>query len=166
MRLSRTAWNNVIIFSVMIIIILINYSNDKLFQRDESGAFTQEIPLINYNAVILTLSINQQFVIERVGQTWRIKPEILARQALEQMMYSWQQSTGNSIAIQSQLIPQQAIAASIVIAGEEAPYKLSFYPLAEQLIVYNHNTQRWLSLPLAIFYQLFPHEVLASLSKG
>jgi len=164
MKLSKTAWNNVIIFSVMSIIIIINYTNNKLFQRDESGAFSQEIPIITDHSVILTLTINHHIVIERIGQTWRIKPAILARQALEQMMYSWQQSTGTSVAIQNELAQQTAIMVNVIVAGEENPYVLSVYPLAEQLIIYNHNKNRWLALPLTIFHQLFPNEVLASLS--
>jgi hypothetical protein len=166
MRLSKTAWNNVIIFSVMSIIIIINYTNNKLFQRDESGAFTQEIPLFSAQAVILTLTINQQFTIERIGQTWRIKPAIIASQPLEQMMYSWQQSTGTTIAIQNELAQYTPIIVSAVIAGEESPYILSLYPLADQLVVYNHNKKRWLTLPLAIFHQLFPNEVLTTLQQG
>ena len=36
MKLSRTGWNNVIIFSVMIIILLINATNDRLFPEGDS----------------------------------------------------------------------------------------------------------------------------------
>ncbi len=166
MRLSRTAWNNVIIFSVMSIIIMINYTNDKLFHRDESGAFTQEMALIADNAVILTLAINEQIMVERIGQTWRIKPAVLARQPLEQMMYAWQQSTATTIAIDGELNEKNAINARVIIAGEEKPYLLSLYPTVDQLIVYNHNKKRWLALPLAIYYQLLPQEVLTALRQG
>jgi len=55
MKLSRTGWNNVIIFSVMIIIIMINATNDKLFPEDAEQTASQT--LLPEHSVILTLSI-------------------------------------------------------------------------------------------------------------
>ena len=73
MKLSRTGWNNVIIFSVMIIILLINATNDRLFPDGESGSDKYILP---EHSVILTLAINfadnRQLTFERVGRAWQM----------------------------------------------------------------------------------------------
>jgi len=161
MRLSRTGWNNVIIFSVMIIIIFLNFTNNKLFRRNGDGAYTQDVAIFKDHAVILTLTINQQIKIERIGQTWRMAPVKLKTQALEQMMLSWQQATGNTETLKYDLSKQTAINVTAVLAGEDKPQRLSLYPTQDQLLLFNHQTEQWLSLPLAIYYQLIPAKLFA-----
>jgi len=159
MRLSRTGWNNVIIFSVMIIIIFLNFTNDKLFRRNTDGAYTQDVAIFSDRAVILTLTINQQIKIERIGQAWRMTPVKMKAQALEQMMQSWQLATGNTETLKYDLSKQTAINVSAVLAGEDKPQLLSLYPTQDQLLLFNHQKEQWLSLPLAIYYQLLPAEL-------
>jgi len=161
MRLSRVGWNNVIIFSVMIIIIFLNFTNNKLFRRNSEGAYTQDVAIFKDHAVILTLTINQQIKIERIGQTWRMTPIKMKEQALEQMMLSWQQATGNTETLKYDLTKQKVITVSAVIAGDKEPQLLSLYPTQDQLLLYNHQTEQWLSLPIAIYYQLLPAEIFA-----
>lgn len=165
MKLSRTGWNNVIIFSVMIMIILLNFTNDKLFHRDSKGAFTQDVPILAQHAVILTLKINQQINIERVGQNWRSTPASMDQQALVQMMRSWQLSTGTTTTLQYDLSKQTPIHVKVMIAGKDTPYLLSLYPTADQLLLLNKTTKQWLSLPIAIYYQLLPNELFKSAKK-
>ena len=73
MKLSRTGWNNVIIFSVMIIILLINATNDRLFPEGEAA---NDKTLLPEHSVILTLAINfsdsRQLTFERVGRAWKM----------------------------------------------------------------------------------------------
>jgi len=161
MRLSRTGWNNVIIFSVMIIIIFLNFTNDKLFRRNDAGEYTQNIPIFKEHAVILTLAINHKIQITRLGKDWRITPKnmVISLQALEQMMLSWQTATGNSETLKYDLSKQTAIEITAELAGEEQPYQLNLFPTQDQLLVFNKQTQQWLSLPLALYYQLLPNEI-------
>jgi hypothetical protein len=168
MRLSRTGWNNVIIFSVMIIIIFLNFTNDKLFRRDQSGAYSQDISLFSEPAVILSLSINKLITIERLGKSWRITPikHNLSEQAVEQMMLSWQRATGTTATLKYDLSMQTATLVSVVVAGKEQAYELSLYPTQDQLLIFNQQSKQWLSLPLAIYYQLLPPQILAAIRKN
>ncbi len=162
MRLSRTGWNNVIIFSVMSIIIFLNFTNDKLFRRDKSGSYTQDITIFGDHAVILSLTINDHITIARRGKNWQITPLIthINSQALTQMMQSWQRVTGTTATLKYDLSKQKAIKATVLIAGAEQPYQLSLFPIQDQLLLLNQKTAQWFSLPLAIYYQLLPTEII------
>ena len=54
-KLSKTGWNNVIIFAVMGFILLINVTNNKIFLSDKNS--DQNIALVGQQNVILTLSM-------------------------------------------------------------------------------------------------------------
>jgi len=86
MKLSRTGWNNVIIFSVMIFILVINVTNKKLYSSDDNQSDEQNT-IFAKHAVILSLAVNQQVTIERIGRTWRATPAKISGQALEQMSH-------------------------------------------------------------------------------
>ncbi|MCI2282550.1 hypothetical protein L3081_02980 [Colwellia sp. MSW7] len=98
-KLSKTAWNNVIIFSVMIIILLINATNDRLFPDDNN---TNDTLLLPEHSVILTLTImpsdDKKIVFERIGRAWQMTSQgvllDLTNQQIEQIMFAWQQSSG------------------------------------------------------------------------
>lgn len=161
MKLSRTGWNNVIIFSVMMIIILINTTNDKLFPDGENAAEQYVIP---EHSVILTLSITQptgeKVTFERVGRSWQMTTQgmllSLNEQQIEQTMFAWQQSTG--LVQADDIIIDKALAAqvSIALADVEALYQLALYTLPDQVLIFNHQSGLWLSLPPALKKQLLP----------
>lgn len=162
MKLSRTGWNNVIIFSVMAFILIINITNNKLYSDDENPTLSEQPYILGENATILTLSIHASVLIERIGRTWRSTPTIIQGQALEQMMRSWQQSVGSIVPEPPELDKQMALVVNIVLAGQEQPHVLNLYTTDTELLVHNHVTKQWLSFPLAIFSQLIPNEILAA----
>ncbi|MBT1451905.1 hypothetical protein KJ365_13515 [Glaciecola sp. XM2] len=65
MRLSQKAWNNVLIFSMLILIVVLNY--DRLFESDESSSK----PVVSEGDFIVSLQINQM-TFERIGTGWRV----------------------------------------------------------------------------------------------
>ena len=67
MRLSRTGWNNVIIFAMLLMIFLFNGLHHKLMQSDSSDLIQ---PLLPTNSFVLTLAY-PEMKIERVGTSWR-----------------------------------------------------------------------------------------------
>ncbi|MBF7073364.1 hypothetical protein ISG33_08145 [Glaciecola sp. MH2013] len=67
-RLSQKAWNNVIIFSMLTMIIALNIGN---FQN---SAEDLPFPIVEEGGLILSLEIDQ-VVIERAGTSWRINPD-------------------------------------------------------------------------------------------
>ena len=95
MKLSRTGWNNVIIFSVMIIILLINATNDRLFPEGDS---VNDKTILPEHSVILTLVINfsdnRKLTFERVGRAWKMASRgllvDLSNQQIDQLMLVWQ----------------------------------------------------------------------------
>ena len=162
MKLSRTGWNNVIIFSVMAFILVINITNKKLFFNDETSSQTSQSYILGEHATILTLSINPSIVIERIGKNWRAEPSIMPEQALEQMMRSWHQSTGSFVKTSPELDKQMALVVSIELAGQTKTQILNLYVTDSELLIHNQTTDQWLSFPMEIFSQLIPNALLAA----
>ncbi len=162
MKLSRTGWNNVIIFSVMIIIIFLNVTNNRLFHRNEVGGYSQDVFLFKEHSVILSLNINKLITIERQGKNWSITPKSIniSMQALAQMMQSWQQATAVIETLDFDVSKQVAITINATLAGDNNSYQLDLYPTQDQLLIYNRQTKQWLSLAPAMYYQLLPREIM------
>jgi hypothetical protein len=161
MKLSRTAWNNVIIFSVMAFILLINMTNKQLFSPNDKPDNTQQA-LLGEHAVIFTLNVHQQIIIERIGRTWRANPTKISGQALEQMMLAWQEVRGTPLNTPPDIDQQMGLVVTIEVAGKNQPQVLSLYATANEFLIFNQYTEQWLILPLPIFQQLIPAEILAT----
>ena len=161
MKLSRTGWNNVIIFSVMIFILVINVTNKKLFSSGDAENSAQ-LTIFAEHAVILSLSVDQQITINRVGRTWQAEPAKISGQALEQMMLTWQEREGVIVIQPPELDRQMALVVSVELAGEEQTNVLHLFITNNELLIFNNQQNRWLAFPLAIFSQLIPAEILAS----
>ncbi|MGJ8692061.1 MAG: hypothetical protein ACSHW0_06230 [Thalassotalea sp.] len=155
-KLSRTGWNNVIIFSVMGFILLINLTQ-KSFNFNQSD---QQQLLLAEHAVILSLTINQQTNIERIGKTWRALPAVIQGQPLDAMMQTWQQITAEPIAEPENLNKDDMIVVSMVLAGYEQDEYLLLLPQADQLVIYKQSEQQYYRLAKQLFTQLIPPEVI------
>jgi len=163
MKLSRTGWNNVIIFSVMIIILLINATNNKLFSDEEHNNKGERL-ILPEHSVILTLAIDfpkqQKVFFERVGRSWQLTSHGIvldkSNQQIEQMMFAWQQSSGLIQAADVVIDSVLAVSVKIALAGEDTLYEFTLYPLADQLLIYNHSEKYWIALPPTLSQQLLP----------
>jgi hypothetical protein len=163
MKLSRTGWNNVIIFSVMAIIILINATNDKLFPNEESSNNSEQL-ILPAHSVILTLSIdfpdNQQISFERVGRNWKLSTKGLivekTDQQIEQIMFAWQQSSGLVQAAEIFIENKLGISVKIALAGETSSRDFVLYLLSDQVLIHQQRENRWLALPATFAQQLIP----------
>lgn len=160
-KLSKTAWNNVIIFSVMIIILLINGTNNRLFPADN---ITNDTLILPEHSVILTLSITlptkAAVLFERVGKSWQMTSQgvlvDLTNQQIEQLMFIWQQSSGLVQAANIIVDGQIGAEIKISLAGTTQEQKFTLYPLVDQLLLYNQQKKLWLALPAAMSQQLIP----------
>lgn len=160
-KLSKTAWNNVIIFSVMIIILLINATNDRLFPDDNNANDTLLLP---EHSVILTLTIipsdDKKIAFERIGRAWQMTNQgvllDLSNQQIEQIMFAWQQSSGLVQAAEIVVEGLAGVDVSLSLAGNSQEQKFTLYPLTDQLLVYNQQKKLWLALPAAMSNQLIP----------
>ncbi|GAA0817845.1 hypothetical protein GCM10009111_19720 [Colwellia asteriadis] len=164
MKLSRTGWNNVIIFSVMLFILLINTTNNKLFPNDDEKESAQAT-ILPAQSVILTLSMhfpnNTQVIFERAGLGWQVttKGVILSfsDQQVEQIILAWQQSEGLMQADDIIIDEQLAIKVNIATAGGAQHQNFMVYPLNDQLLVYKQTDNLWLAFPVALTKQLLPY---------
>jgi hypothetical protein len=162
MKLSRTGWNNVIIFSVMIIILLINATNDRLFPKGNSFNDNTILP---EHSVILTLVINfsdnRKLTFERVGRAWKMTSRgllvDLSNQQIEQLMLAWQQSSGLVQADDILVEGLEGIEVLISTATNKDELVYMLYPLVDQLLVFNLQNKLWLALPTAVAHQLVPN---------
>jgi hypothetical protein len=160
MKLSKTAWNNVIIFSVMIIILIINTTNNRLFPETDAN---DEL-ILPEHSVVLTLSIdfpnNTSVVFDRIARAWKTTSQgvlvDLSNQQIDQMMLAWQQGSGLIQAADIIVEGQESVKVSIGIAGVEEEQLFTLYPLADQLLVYNQQKKIWLALPATMKHQLIP----------
>ena len=162
MKLSRTGWNNVIIFSVMAFILLINVTNNKIFSGSESASEVEQATLFAAHETILTLTFSHNVVIERIGKNWRATPAVLNEQALEQMMRSWKNSEGDTVKSPPVIDEKMALVVNIELADQTEPYTLNLFATDTELLIHNRTTQVWKSFPLAIFSQLVPNEIFSA----
>ncbi len=158
-KFSRAGWNNIIIFAVLAFILLINATHDNVFYNKDSNS--QDQTIFGENALILTLTINQQIKIERIGKTWRVNPSSMNAQALAQMMQAWHQSVGQNITKPEDIDEQFALIVSAELAGEAKATVLSLLVIDEQFIIHNHHTEQWLTLPMPIYNQLIPEQLFS-----
>ena len=160
MKLSRSAWNNVIIFSVMAMILGINIANKRMFPEDASVSSGQEKSILGEHAVILTLKVAEQLTVERLGKNWRVVPDVMHDQALEQMMLAWQQSSGYVQSEPEGVVLTKGIKVNIYLAGQPQAIELHLFPQTDQLLIRHINDDLWLSLPILIYQQLLPVQVI------
>ena len=161
MKLSKTAWNNVIIFSVMIIILLINATNHRLFPDEESSDNARVLP---EHSVILALSATfpdqSKIKFERIGRDWKMTSQgriiDLSNQQIEQVMFAWQQTSGLVQAADIVIDEKEGIQVELSLAGVKQEQKFTLYPLIDQLLVFNHQKETWLALPSSLSRQLTP----------
>ncbi|MFT6898338.1 MAG: hypothetical protein ACJA13_002758 [Paraglaciecola sp.] len=112
-RLTQRAWNNVLIFSMLLLIVLFNLTGG-LFKRDDPNPspFIQLLPL---NAVVMSIELDSR-TIERVGRGWRLLPDGADPQFLAALVANWQQAELEAIG-QVKLKPTQVV--TVWLAGEE-----------------------------------------------
>lgn len=159
-KLSKTGWNNVIIFAVMGFILLIN-ATQKNIERDETGRFVnKEQPLLGEHGVVLSLTVNQQTNIERLGQGWRILPEVLAAQPLAAMMDTWHDLQARAVMEPDSVNKSKGIVVAIMLAGAEELSYFMLFPSEQSLVIYRQSDNTWFEVAKPFFNQLIPEEVL------
>lgn len=130
-RLSQRGWNNVIIFTTLILILLFNFSSDFLNRNAEDKT---AIPaLIPSDWVITTIDYGQD-KIERIGQGWRAQSGKLEHDDLTQLVNAWQNA---EIELFDSNLNWQTDTQVIQVwfAGQAEPIEYSFLPLADKTLI-------------------------------
>ena len=160
MRLSRKGWNNVIIFSMLIMIFFLNGLHKKI-GSDETQAQLQ--PLLPVQSFVLTLEFSDQ-KIERIGTSWRttalIKEVPLSWQGSEQqlseLVYLWQNTALMTTTPDALDMNKPLSVATLELAGEPLPWVYLLYEANGQYYLLDKTSQRLMLLDLSTAKQLFP----------
>ena len=147
-RLSQKAWNNVIIFSMLIMITILNL--DRFKSDDEGGPR----PILADGEIVLSMQVDLN-VIERVGQSWRISPkspasaESVNPEALASLVNNWQRAvvTEPSDVIDAKLFERPNHIVAIWLAGEPQSRVYSIINVDEQTYIKFGNNIALLDFP-------------------
>lgn len=94
MQLSRRGWNNVIIFAVLAMMLIFQYSGNMLNQDSKAPLYQPALPA---NAVVLSMQLDN-IQIRRVGSELEIKPAMgLTQPQLQQIIKAWESATFKSL---------------------------------------------------------------------
>lgn len=162
MRLSRSAWNNVIIFSVMGFILLINLTQSNNQDEPTAQDSNKLVSVIGQGNTIVTLMVDQHTAVERVGRGWQITQNKLGKQALEQMMRSWHQAQGQLSELSLDRSQHQAVLVSMSFADQAAIAMFSVYVINQQMIIFSHQANQYFALPEPMLKQLLPSALFAN----
>lgn len=161
-QLSRAGWNNVIIYSMLIMIFLFNGLHHKLISSDDPQAFQSLFP---EQAFILTLSY-PKVTFERIGTSWRAKFNEPAHEypitidKIEQVITHWQTSESklenDTAPLNAQLQQNGALyTVTVWFAGQPSAAVFELIELNKQFYLFDRNQQRWLIITPAQYSHLF-----------
>ena len=133
LRLSQRAWNNVLIFSMLTLILIFNY--DK-FGDDEPSARL----IISEGEYIINMQINE-VEIERAGQLWRLDPNAVqpsivpTAEQLSDIINAWQRAyiSPAGIEFDQEMFGNPSTIVVISLAGVSAPKVVALSVVEEQL---------------------------------
>lgn len=149
-RLSQKAWNNVIIFAMLAMILVLNISS---FKSDDSDF---PIPIIEEGGLLLSLQIDQ-YVIERAGQTWRLSSssplangQTSANEsyALAALVDNWQRAlvkSQNEVTAEALQLPDVVVV--LWLAGERNGLVLPIKTINQQTYLMFNNEVMLLDFP-------------------
>jgi hypothetical protein len=134
-KLSQRGWNNVIIVSMLMLIMLFNFSSNLL--NDGGDATSSLITLVPLNMTITTMKFEKRTV-ERVGQSWRTTPreyaEKYSHQELVSLIEHWSSAQINLLE-QSPNWQSPTSIVKIWFAGQVLPIEYQFMQLGEKTFV-------------------------------
>jgi hypothetical protein len=114
MRLSKRGWNNVLIFGVLIIVFLFNFSHKLLLKPK-----VHQRTLISSEAMIVEIK-TPDFSIKRVGRSWISEPNLgLSEHQLLLLVQNWQNLPLQTHAAIIQ--PENAFVMQVYTANETQP---------------------------------------------
>lgn len=131
-KLSQKAWNNVLIISMLVLIIIFNSSSNLLNSNTDTEQPTHLLP---NNAVIATMDFGD-YKIERIGQGWRVLSNTSDESSLITLTQNWLNAEIETSP--SDLTISQAQNSQVVIVwlvGEAEPQKFEVFKLADQTLV-------------------------------
>ncbi len=141
MNLSRKGWNNVLIFAVLGMIFIFNFSHKlmmepKSFKTDSSSILPEHTMVLSMEA--------PDYIIERVGRSWRSKPAIgLQPEQLAKVIYHWSTMSLPLYKAEVGQLPVSQFSQKYIfwLAGVEEPMTITLYQLEQGFIIANWREQ-------------------------
>ena len=130
-KLSQRAWNNVIIVSMLILIMLFNFSSD--FLNGGSEPDSTLLTLVPAGMTITTIEFEDEKV-ERIGQGWRSTSGETNNKSLASLVEHWDNA---QVSLFEHHLDGQKSVASIMLwfAGQALPLHCQFIQLADKTLV-------------------------------
>lgn len=158
LRLSKKGWNNILIFSMLLMIMVFN----GLHKRIPLGKVeAQLVSLLPEDSLVLTLAFGD-IAVERIGQSWRTNPQAdIEAAALAQMMLAWRgqkaqwhQQDMDAMLLTEGKEPDYYVIATLAGKSDGAVY--AFYPQLEMVWVHDQHQKRWLEITVEDLDRLIP----------
>lgn len=160
MVMSRAAWNNLLIFSMLIMLALFNGLHRNL-STSTTPATPIKVKLLPENRLLTHLDL-QTVKVKRVGQTWQFTHGSgWQSSAVKEWMHQWQTYQVELLKdeMEGQLLtrgqmPRYYVVASLAGQTDRAVY--AFYPQLDRVLVYDQTQQQWSQMPIEDLSVLFP----------
>ncbi|PKH07537.1 hypothetical protein [Moritella sp. Urea-trap-13] len=139
MQLSRRGWNNVLIFTVLTMMLIFQYSGKKTNGDDTASLYQSALPA---SAVVLSMKFDN-IQIQRVGSQLATKPELgLSQPQLQQIIKAWESATFKPVA-EDVVVANLAygINISFELANLAAPITLILYQIDGGYLLQNWQSQ-------------------------
>ncbi len=139
MQLSRRGWNNVLIFVVLAMMLVFQYSGKKMEGGDSASQYQTALPS---NAVVLSMQFDN-IQIQRVGSQLATQPELgLSQPQLQQIIKAWESATFKPVA-NDIVIANLAygINVSFELANLAEPVTLILYQIDNGYLLQNWQSQ-------------------------
>ena len=134
-RLTQRGWNNVIIVSMLMLILLFNFSSN--FLNGESNEASSLLTLVPANMTITTMAFEHEKV-ERIGQGWRVTSGKYAKKYSNEKLANLVEHWVNAEISLFEQSPNGQLPFTTVklwFAGQALPIEYQFMPLAEKTLV-------------------------------
>ena len=131
-KLSQKAWNNVIIISMLVLIVMFNASSNFL----NGGADDPDSPqLLPPGTEITTLDFGT-YKVERIGRAWRAVGIAATEQQLSQLVRAWQDAETQALSDDVSLAQtEHSSVVQIYLVGQVAPLRFELFKLPDTTVV-------------------------------
>ncbi|UAA38848.1 hypothetical protein KIH87_00260 [Paraneptunicella aestuarii] len=122
-NLSQRAWNNVIIFAMLLMVYLFSISNKLLVENSDN---TEIHFLLPEHSIIMRMEF-AEVTLERIGRSWRTKgSDSWSMDRLQSLVYQWQHLVVHE---QAGIEMKDPYIVTMLLAGEDKSRVFQLFPL-------------------------------------
>ena len=140
MRLSKKGWNNVLIFGVLLIIFIFNFS-----QQLRLSTVVSQRTVISSDLTIVEIE-TPDYVITRVGRNWESNPSVgLSSDNLQQIVNNWQAVPLDALTEQD--LPTSNFVLKFFVTEQVQPIIVQLHQQQNDQYILQVDENSFLSLP-------------------